>query len=289
MNYLLHLVIIFEIYAIVAMSLNLLVGYAGLLQVAHAAYFGVGAYVAAISMTRFGLSFLPAVLLGGFAAALISLLISLPAWRFSGDAFVLMSLSVQTALFAVFHNWVEMTGGPFGLPNIPRPVVFDSVFATTSSVVILYGLAAAACALLLALLQRSPFGRALQAIRDDELSARSLGISPRLLKVEAFAVASWIVGMAGALYAAYASFIDPTAFSVDESILMLSMVIVGGTGNLRGPLVGALTLVAIPEILRFASLPNAVAASVRLLAYGLLLIFLMRLRPQGLLGTYRHQ
>lgn len=289
MSYALHLLILLGIYLLVAASLNLLIGYAGLLQVAHAAYYGVGAYTASLLTMKLGVGFLPAVALGGLTAALLSLFVSLPAWRFRGDAFVLMSLSVQVVLFAGFYNWVDLTGGPFGLSEIPRPAIYGIELATRGSICVVYGVMVALCVGMLALLKRSPFGRCLQAIRDDELASRSLGIPARRLKVEAFAIASALVGVAGAMYAAYATYIDPTSFSMDESILMLSMVIVGGTGNVRGPLVGALTLIAIPEILRFAALPDAVAASVRLLAYGLLLVMLMRWRPQGLAGRYRFE
>ena len=289
MNYALHLLVLLEIYLLVAASLNLLIGYAGLLQIAHAAYYGVGAYVGTLVAVKLGAGFLPAAACGGLAAALLSLLVSLPAWRFRGDAFVLMSLSVQVALFAVFFNWVDVTGGPNGLSNIPKPDIFGISIDTNGSIVVVYGIIVIGCIGVLALLKSSPFGRSLQAVRDDELAARSLGIPARRQKVEAFAIASALVGVAGAMYAFHATFIDPTSFSLDESILMLSMVIVGGTGNVRGPLVGALTLIAIPEILRFVALPDAVAASVRLLAYGLLLIVLMRWRPQGLAGRYRFE
>lgn len=289
MTYALHLLVLLEIYLLVAASLNLLIGYAGLLQVAHAAYFGVGAYAATLLTMKLGIGFVPAVLCGGLTAALLSLLVSLPAWRFRGDAFVLMSLSVQVALFAVFYNWVDLTGGPFGIAAVPRPVIFGIVLATHGSISACYAVVVALCLGVLALLKRSPFGRSLQAVRDDELAARSLGIPARRLKIQAFAIASALVGIAGAMYAPYATYIDPTSFTLDESILMLSMVIVGGTGNLRGPLVGALTLIAIPEILRFAAIPDSVAANARLLAYGLLLIVLMRLRPQGLAGRYRFE
>jgi branched-chain amino acid transport system permease protein len=141
----------------------------------------------------------------------------------------------------------------------------------------------------MALLKWSPFGRALQAMRDDELAARSIGVPVNRLKLQAFAPASAMVGIAGALYASYVSYIDPTSFSLNESILMLSMVIIGGTGNVRGPLLGAAVLILLPEVLRFLQLPDAVAANVQLLAYGLLLVLMMHLRPQGLAGVYRYQ
>lgn len=289
MNYFLHLLILFEIYILIAASLNLLVGYAGLIQVAHAAYYGVGAYASAILAMALGIGFLPSLMLGALVAAVGSLLVSVPAWRFRGDTFVLMSLTVQLALVAVFLNGERVTGGSFGISGIPRPDIFGIEIDTRGGIAALYGALVVLCFGLLGLLKKSPFGRALQAVRDDELAATSLGIRARRLKVEAFAVAAGLVGVAGAMYSFYVTYIDPTSFGLDASILMLSMVIVGGTGNLKGPVVGALTLIAIPEILRFLNLPTGAVASWRLLAYGLLLVALMRVRPQGIAGRYRFE
>jgi len=289
MNYLYHLIIYFEIYAIVAMSLNLLIGYGGLLQVAHAAYYGIGAYAAALLWTKLGWGFFSGLAVGAFAAGVMSLLVSLPAWRFKGDYFVMISIAVQTLIYATLYNWIELTNGPFGISGIARPVIAGYSFVTTGSITVLYGALALGLGMIMALLKWSPFGRVLQAMRDDELAARSIGIPVNWLKLQAFALASAMVGIAGGLYASYVSYIDPTSFSLNESILMLSMVIIGGTGNVRGPLTGAAVLILLPEALRFVQLPDAVAANVRLLAYGLLLVIMMHLRPQGLAGTYRYQ
>jgi branched-chain amino acid transport system permease protein len=145
------------------------------------------------------------------------------------------------------------------------------------------------CALVLWRLKRSPWGRLLIAMREDELATRGLGKNTRLAKVHAFAISSALVAIAGALYAAHVRYLDPSSASLDESILMLSMVIVGGLGNFRGPLVGAFVLIALPEVLRFFALPDAQAANLRLLIYGLLLILMMHFRPQGIAGEYRVQ
>lgn len=289
MNYLFHLLIYFEIYAIVALSLNLLIGYGGLLQVAHAAYYGIGAYAAALLWMKLGIGFFPGLLAGAFTAGLLSLLVSLPAWRFKGDYFVMISIAVQTLIYALLYNWTDLTNGPFGISGIPRPVIFDYEFVTTSSISLLYGALALTLGTLVARMKWSPFGRALQAMRDDELAARSVGIPVDMLKLQAFALASTLVGVAGGLYAAYVSYIDPTSFGLNESILMLSMVIIGGTGNVRGPLTGAAVLILLPEALRLLEMPDSVAANVRLLAYGLLLVIMMLLRPQGIAGVYRYQ
>jgi branched-chain amino acid transport system permease protein len=289
MSYLWHLLVYLEIYAVVALSLNLLIGYGGLLQVAHAGYFGVGAYTSAFFMMRLGWGFLPALGAAAVASATLSLLVSLPAWRFRADYFVMVSLAVQAGLNSAMLNWNTVTNGPYGIPGIPSPAIGDSLFATPAATFVFFLPIVAALGAAIAALQRSPFGRALQAARDDELAARSIGLSVRILKTQVFLVASATVGVSGAMYGSYVTYIDPSSFNLDESILMLSMVIVGGTGNFRGPLVGAGVLVALPEILRFLALPSGVAASVRLLVYGLLLIAMMLFRPQGLAGRYRFE
>ncbi len=219
MNYLYHLIIYFEIYAIVAMSLNLLIGYGGLLQVAHAAYYGIGAYAAALLWTKLGWGFSPGLAVGTLAAGSLSLLVSLPAWRFKGDYFVMISIAAQTLIYSALYNWTELTNGPFGISGIARPVIAGYSFVTTGSITVLYGMLALGLGMIMALLKWSPFGRALQAMRDDELTARSIGIPVNWLKLQAFALASAMVGIAGGLYGSYVSYIDPTSFSLNESIL----------------------------------------------------------------------
>lgn len=287
MNYIYHLLIYFDIYCIVAISLNLLMGYGGLLQIAHAAYYGVGAYTTALLMVNFGWGFAPAVLISMMVAGLLSLLVSLPAWRFKGDYFVMLSLSVQVALYSLMYNWTGLTNGPFGITAIPKPVILGNRSVTLGSSFVLFSVLAVLCGFAVSVLMHSPWGRRVKAMRDDEIAARGAGINTRLLKLEVFFIASALAGAAGGMYASYVSYIDPTSFTLDESILMLSMVVIGGMGNFRGPIVGAAVLVALPEILRFLHMPDQIAANVRLLAYGLLLVVMVHIRPQGLAGEYR--
>jgi branched-chain amino acid transport system permease protein len=143
------------------------------------------------------------------------------------------------------------------------------------------------CSIIVWRLKTSPWGRVLISMREDELAARNLGKNTRLLKVQAIAISSALVAVAGALYASYVSYLDPSSASLDESILMLSMVLVGGVGNFRGPVLGAAILILLPELLRFLHLPDAQAANLRLAIYGLLLVLMMHFRPQGLAGSYR--
>jgi branched-chain amino acid transport system permease protein len=296
MNYLLHLLIYFCIYAIAALSLNLVIGYCGLLTLAHASYFAVGAYSYAI-LSLHGWGFLPALAAAMAISAILSMIVSLPAWRFRGDNFVLMSLAAQTFIFSLLQNWyhsqakpgtlLNLTNGPFGLAGIPRPDILGIRMDTISSISVLAVVLATICALLVWRLQSSPWGRLLQCMRDDELALRGLGKNVRRAKLEAFAISCGLVAVAGVLYASYVSYVDASSATLDESILMVCMLLVGGMANFRGPLVGAAVLVALPEVLRMVHLPDAMAANVRLLAYGLLLVLIVHFRPQGLAGKYR--
>ncbi len=238
-------------------------------------------------MVNLGLAFLPSLLASALISGILSLLISLPAWRFKGDYFVILSLSVQVALFSIMYNWTGLSNGPFGITGISNPVILGNRFVTLDNIFMLFSGLTIICGLIIFILLRSPWGRVLKAMRDDELAARGLGKNTRLLKLQAFFTASAFIAVAGGMYASYVSYIDPTSFTLDESILMLSMVIIGGTGNFKRPIVGAITLIAIPEILRFLQLPDPIAANVRLLSYGLLLIIMVHIRLQGLAGEYR--
>ena len=297
MSYLLHLLIYFSIYVIVALSLNLVVGYCGLLTLAHAAYFATGGYIYALLTLQLGWGFLPAAAATAVVCGALSLLVAVPAWRFRGDSFVLVTLAVQALIVGALHNWVaagsppgtwsNLTNGPFGLAGISRPAIFGIHLDTQGSFFALSTVLTLAACVICRALYRSPWGRLLRAIRDDELAARGLGKNVRLAKLQALAVSGALVGLAGALYAAYTSYLHPSVGSLEQSILMLCMVIVGGAGNFRGPILGAAVLLLIPELLRLIQVPDAAAGHFQLLAYGLLLIFVVLIRPQGLAGNYR--
>jgi branched-chain amino acid transport system permease protein len=297
MNYVLSLFIYLNIYAIVALSLNLVVGYCGLLTLAHAGYFAVGGYAYAIATLQWHWEFGPAVILAALLAGILSLAVSLPAWRFKGDFFVMVSLAVQALLFSLIYNaadtnatlgsWKNLTNGSFGIPGIPKPIVLGFQFQTIASIAWLTCLVALICGGVCWLLLSSPWGKLLRAMRDDELVTRGLGKHTRWAKVQAFAIACGMAGIAGALYAAYVNYMDASSASLDQSVLMLCMVIVGGVGNFRGPLVGAFLLLAIPEVLRFVAIPDTIAANLRMMLYGVLLVVMMHVRPKGVAGEYR--
>ena len=286
MEYLLNILIFAAIYTTLAVSLDLLAGRAGLMSIAHAAFYGLGAYTSALLAVQFGASFITGVLAGMVVAILISLIVSLPSLRLRDDYFVIATFGFQMILFSVFNNWIELTRGPMGISGIPQPDIFG--WHVTSHLDFLILAAAFACFTYFVVyrLTSSPFGRVLHAIREDEVFAKAHGKNTLRFKVTAFAVSAALAASAGSLYAHYISYIDPTSFTVMESILIISMVIIGGAGSLWGPLVGAVVLVTLPEALRFVGLPSAVAANLRQIIYGSLLVIMMMFRPRGLVGKY---
>ena len=297
MNYLQHLLIYFSIYATLAMSLNIVVGYCGLLSLAHAGYFAIGAYAYAIGTLCLNLDTFSATLLAFCAGGIMSLLISLPTWRLKGEYFIMASMAVQVLIYSAAYNWfnssaklgtlTNMTNGPFGIAGISRPVFFGIKLTSLTSMC-LFSLALAAIFLgVCHLLLKSPWGRVLQCMRDDELVTRNLGKKIQFLKVQALFIASAMAAVAGAVYASYTSYISPSLASMDQSILLLSMILVGGVCNLRGPLVGAAVLLLIPEILRFIHIPDPIASSARVMLYGLLLVLMVRFKPFGLAGNQK--
>jgi branched-chain amino acid transport system permease protein len=286
MDYLLHIFIFIALYSIVAHSLDLVWGHSGFLCIAHAGFYGLGAYASALLSTRAGTPFLIGILVGMAVAVLISFVISLPSLRLDGDHFVIATFGFQMILFSIFNNWMELTRGPLGIPGIPQPVIFEWHVDSHWEFLVLAAIFAVFAYLVVWRLTSSPFGRVLHAIREDEVFAKAHGKNTLYFKVSVFAVSAALAAMAGSLYAHYITYIDPTSFTVMESILIISMVIIGGAGSAWGPLVGAVVLVTLPEALRFVGLPSAVAANVRQIVYGGLLIVMMMFRPRGLVGKY---
>jgi branched-chain amino acid transport system permease protein len=230
------------------------------------------------------MSFLPAMAIAALACIALNILVTLPALRVSGDYFVVTSFGIQLLATAVFTNWTAGTGGANGLPGIPPPDVFGYALASTQQLMWLCTAAAALGCLVFLLIMRAPFGRLLRAIREDELAVAAAGKNVLQAKVSAAALAGAFAGVAGGLYATFLSFIDPSSFDLDASILLLTMVVVGGARTLAGSILGPALLLALPQILSLLEIPTTIAAAARQLIYGLLLIAFMLFRPQGLMG-----
>lgn len=283
MDYLIHILSTAGIFAILALSLDLLVGLGGMMSLATGVFFGIGAYSTAL-LVKAGWPMAAAMLAGMGLATLLSLVVALPAIRIRGVYLLIVTIAVQMVFTTVAQNWRSVTGGDAGVSNIP-PL---SIFGLKLRGVAFLGLVLASCAALWWLVRRiahSPFGRVLRAIRDDETGATSLGKDANATKLAAFGLSACLAAYAGSLYAHYTSYIDPHSFNISLSILVLLMVMLGGAGTLLGPMVGALVLILLPEVLKFLPLPPGIAPALRQFSYGALLVAVVFLRPQGLLGA----
>ena len=285
-EYVLHVCILLSIFVILSTSLNLLVGYTGLVSLAHAACYGIGAYCAALLVLDLRTPPALNLVVGVLLAAGLSLFIGWCAIRLTDEYLVLATFSFQVIIHGVLKNWTTVTNGPLGVVGIPSMSV-GGLHLDTNWCFFPFSAAVAACVVLvLWTLVRSPYGRVLKAIRGDEAFAASLGKDVRRFKLVAVAFGGGLAAVAGFLYAHYARYVDPSSFSVTESIVILTMVIVGGSGRLRGSVVGAALVLVVPEVLRFIGLPSAVASNVRQVVFGLILVLLMLFRPQGLFGDF---
>jgi branched-chain amino acid transport system permease protein len=285
--YVAHYLVMVGIYTILAVSLNLLVGYAGIFSLAHAAVYGIGAYASAITALKLGMGFWGGLVVAAAAGACAAALVGIPSLRVAGDYYIVASFGLQVVILTVFMNWTDLTNGHAGLVGIPRPRVFGLVIDNPFKYVVL---ALALAALTYAVCHRltnSAFGRTLRAVREDEIAAQATGKNVVLVKIVITTISSALGALAGSLYAHYITYINPSSFTLDESIFITSLVILGGTERLAGPVVGAFILLAVPEALKFLAIPDTVAAPTRQILYGGLLILFMFVRPEGILGRAR--
>lgn len=287
MEYFLHILIIAGIYIILTLSLNLIVGYTGLPALGHAAFSCVGAYTSSLLALNFGISPWFGLLIGAGVAVLFGIAIGYPSLRLKGDYLALATFGFGVIVYSVAKNWVSLTRGPMGLPGIPRFSVFGFSLDPLWSYLLLVAVFVLLTIFVLRRVVGSPFGRVLRSIREDEIASEALGKDTAKYKLIVFMLGAFFAGIAGSLYAHYITFIDPSSFTVMESITILLMVIFGGMGNILGSVIGATVLVVFPELLRFLGMPSSIEAPARQMIYGLLLVILMIKRPQGLLGRYR--
>ena len=287
MEYLLHILLIAGIYVILTLSLNLIVGYTGLPALGHAAFSCIGAYTSSLLALNMGLSPWIGLMIGACVAALSGAIIGYPAVRLKGDYLALATFGLGVIVYSIAKNWVSLTRGPMGLPGIPGFSVFGFQLSEIWSYLLLVFVFVMLTIFVINRIVDSPFGRILRSIREDEIASEALGKDTTKHKLLVFIIGAFFAGIAGSLYAHYITFIDPSSFTVMESITILLMVIFGGMGSISGSVVGAVILVIFPELLRFLGMPSAIAAPMRQMIYGLLLIVLMLKRPQGIMGAYR--
>jgi branched-chain amino acid transport system permease protein len=284
-GYILNLLILVAISGIIATSLNFIIGYAGIYSMAHAAFFGVAAYTGALIAMHLSTSLLVAIPAAMALCAVLSLVISMPSLRVRGDYFVVASLGLQMIAFTVFSEWKEVTGGIGGLTGVPVATLFGFPLRSLESFFAVSLACLAATIGLVYLLVNTSFGRSLKAIRDNEVAAATFGKNPIIIKTIAVAISTALCGIAGVLYAFHIAFVNPESFTVDASVLVMAMIIIGGTGTVFGPILGALIIHLLPAGLTYLTfLPARDLASLQQILYGAAMVLLMIYRPSGIIG-----
>jgi branched-chain amino acid transport system permease protein len=283
--YIINLAVLISINAILAVTLNFILGYAGIFSIAHALFFGVGAYTATFVAMKLGAGFLSATAAAMALAALISLALALPALRVRGEYFVAASLGLQMLAITVFTEWKSVTGGIGGVTNIPPARILGLEVTHPEHFLLLSLSCLVLIILIVRALVRSSFGRSLKAIRDDETAAWAYGKNVAIIKTTAVVFSSALCAVGGSLYAFYLSFINVESFTLDTSVQLMAMVIVGGTATLLGPVVGTILILLLPAGLSYLPyLPPPEIGSIQQIVYGLAMVLLMIWRPGGVWG-----
>lgn len=275
MEYILHILIMILLYVMLSQSLTLTAGYSGLISLAHAGFYGIGAYTSAILSVNYGFPFLVTLPLAMLISGILAVFVSIIALRTVDDYFIIITLGIQVVAFSIMNNWMDLTNGPLGIPGIPAISIFGFELSSKISFFILALILTALTFYLLSNITKSPFGRILIALSEDEIFTKSLGKKVYQAKITGFTIGAMFAAIPGVLYAYYISYIDPTSFTVDESIFILSIVIIGGMRNLWGSAIAATVLIILPEALRFIGMPSNIAANMRQIIYGLALVIMM--------------
>jgi branched-chain amino acid transport system permease protein len=287
--YHLHTLIMAGIFAVLALSLNLLLGYTGQLSLGHAAFFGIGAYASALLTVKLEWSPWIGLVVAVALPALAGLVIGRLALKIRGAYFVLLTISFAGVVSLVSVNWMELTNGPLGLPGVPPleialPGLPELPLRTKSAYYYVVLAAVALCYLVCLGLVRSRVGRALVALRENETLAASVGINVTHYLVLATVISAAMAGLGGGLYAHYTRFVSPEVFLFTYTVTMVIMVVAGGKGTLTGPIVGAVLFTALPEVLR-----EATSWQWQMLLYGILLVVVLFFMPQGIVPSLRRR
>ncbi|MDR3090467.1 MAG: branched-chain amino acid ABC transporter permease [Desulfobulbaceae bacterium] len=271
------------IYVVLGLGLNIVVGMAGLLDLGFVAFYAIGAYTYALLHLHFGLGFWQSLPLGACLAALGGICLGFPVLRLRGDYLAIVTLGFGEIIRLALENWGEFSQGPSGIANIPRPGFFGMTLSLDQSILFLYFIMIVfviATIFVVNRLRDSRIGRAWIALREDEIACQAMGIDKQKTKLAAFALGAFWAGGMGVVFAAKTTFINPASFTFLESVIILSIVVLGGMGSIVGVVCGALILVLLPEYLRALS-------EYRMLAFGAILVLMMIFRPQGLIPTIK--
>lgn len=275
--YILRTSIIVLLYVVLALSLNFVLGFAGQLSMGHAAFYAVGAYTTALLTVNLKISFWVALVISTVVAGIFGLLLGIPTLRLKGDYLAITTIGFGEILRLVLINWTSFTRGPAGIPAIPSPKIFGVVINSNIGYFYLILVLAGFTIFISYRLLDSRLGRGLIAVRDDEIAAESMGINSTYLKILAFVLGAAIAGMAGSFFSTFVHYVNPDNFTYMESVVILTMVVLGGVGSIPGVILGAAVLAILPEVLRDI-------ATYRYAIYGILLVLMMIIRPQGMVS-----
>ena len=281
-NYYIDILTITGIYAILALGLNIVVGLAGLLDLGYIAFYAIGAYSYGILNTEFGIPFWPALLIGGLLAAFAGMFLGMITLRLRGDYLAIVTLGFLMIVHLILNNWDSLTHGPNGILGISSPSIGKFVFSEPIHFYYLILVISILAIFIINRINNSRIGRAWIAIREDEIAASAMGINVTTMKILAITLgASW-AGVAGVFFAGRYSFISPESFTFLETVIVLSMVVLGGMGSIPGVILGAALLIILPEVLRGFQ-------DYRMLVFGGAMVLMMVFRPQGLIGNPRRK
>lgn len=290
------------IYVMLGLGLNIVVGLAGLLDLGYVGFYAVGAYTYAMLALYFGVGFWTGLIAAGIMAAFFGFILGFPVLRLRGDYLAIVTLGFGEIIRILLNNFTALTGGPRGIGNIPKPTLFNLEFSrragegsqtfhdffgiafnSTHRVIFLYLLALVLVLITVFVINRlirMPIGRAWEAMREDEIACRALGMNPTNIKLSAFTIGATFAGFAGSFFAARQGFISPESFTFIESAIILAIVVLGGMGSQVGVILAAIVMTVLPEMAREFN-------EYRMLLFGLMMVLMMIWRPQGLLPMKR--
>jgi branched-chain amino acid transport system permease protein len=284
-NYQTGILITAMMYIILGLGLNIVVGMAGLLDLGYVAFYATGAYTYALLNVNFGLGFWVCLPLAGIFAATMGVLLGIPVLRLRGDYLAIVTLGFGEIIRLILENWDKVTHGPSGIPNIPKPGLFGIDLGFQASTTYLYyitGIFMVFSIIVIRRLHISRIGRAWLALREDEIACQAMGVDKTKTKLTAFALGAFWAGFVGVIFAAKGSFVNPASFTFFESAIVLSIVVLGGMGSIRGVILATIVLILLPEYLRFFQ-------EYRILTFGAIMVIMMVFRPQGLISDVQHK
>lgn len=285
MTYFCSLLALIGIYSILTLSTNLLIGYGGIVSMAQAGVFGIGAYCVAL-LTLHGVNFWLAILPAIVLCILANILMTLPSVRAGGLYFMVVSFGFCKLMSAVFNNWTSVTGGSYGLSGIPKATLFGHSISGGVQQMLLVWAVLAVCFYVTSRLMRSPYGQLVEAMRQDPTALESLGKSPFRIKVINAAISSVFCAIAAALYIQYIGYADPVNFDQDASFTLTIYVFLGGAATMLGSIAGPVFMLLIPRLIALLPIPATMTGAVEQLIYGLLLVIFMMFRPEGLVRKH---